>query len=323
MKNFKIVISSLFLTLLLSNNIAQSQINANESNLIKLTKIDSETFGGYPRFLINGQTIPLKSHLRQVPAGIFTIFTMTGLYAIHTQISTVWWHSNEKTHFFFGNDWNTSLQADKLGHFYATYIWSAYFSEGLMFSGLEKNNSAVFGASMGFIYQMYIETLDGFFAPWGFSTTDAIADLAGSGFYLLHNYIPESQYIIPKWNTFSPRWLGSKDWIYRKTWFDLYNTSSYWFSVDIYHYFPENVKKYWLPWLNISAGYAVRGFDTGILSRKYLLSLDYNLLALFPESHGSVRWLLYSLNFVKFPSPAIEIGDKLKFYLLFPFEIKL
>ncbi len=283
----------------------------------------SETFGGYPRYLIDGSDIPNTSNFRTVPAICFTAFTAGGFYAIHRQLSDVWWKANDKTHFFFTNDWNTSYQADKFGHYYATYILSAYFTEGLMFSGLKKNSSANWGAACGFIYQMYVEILDGLYAPWGFSLTDMAADLSGSGTYLLHNYFPETQHIIPKWNTFPPRWLGDKDWVNKKTWFDMYNTTSYWFSADLYHFLPENLKKFWLPWLNISVGYAVRGFETDQLTRKYLLAFDYNLLAIFPNSHGTVRWFLHALNYLKFPSPTIEFSDEVKCYLFFPFEIKL
>lgn len=281
------------------------------------------TFGGYPRFLIDGSDIPNNSKFRTVPAICFTAFTAGGFYAIHRQLSDVWWKANEKTHFFFTNDWNTSYQADKFGHYFATYILSSYFTEGLMFSGLKKNSSAHWGAACGFVYQMYVEVLDGLYAPWGFSMTDMVADLLGSGTFLVHNYFPETQYIIPKWNTFPPRWLGDNNWVNKKTWFDMYNSTSYWFSVDIYHFMPENLKKYWLPWLNISAGYAVRGFDTEQLTRKYLLAFDYNLLAMFPNSHGTVRWFLHGLNYLKFPSPTIEFSDKVKCYVFFPFEIKI
>jgi hypothetical protein len=56
-------------------------------------------------------------------------------------------------------------------------------------------------------------------------------------------------------------------------------------------------------------------------SPRLVLTLDYNMAKLLPDGGNTWNWFKQSLNLLKFPSPAIEIGKVTRFYLLFPFKI--
>ena len=107
-------------------------------------------------------------------------------------------------------------------------------------------------------------------------------------------------------------------------------------------FLPENLKKYWLPWLQISVGYAARNLfafhefpekqneyskitdvqtDEVWGSPRYIIALDYDLYKILPDGGSFWMWLKQSLQHFKLPSPAIEFSaSKTKFYLVYPFS---
>jgi hypothetical protein len=58
-------------------------------------------------------------------------------------------------------------------------------------------------------------------------------------------------------------------------------------------------------------------------NRKLIIALDYDLVKLLPDGGHFWNWLKQSLNYFKLPSPAIEIGKPIRFYLLYPFPIQI
>ncbi len=98
--------------------------------------------------------------------------------------------------------------------------------------------------------------------------------------------------------------------------------------LNINNLLPADFKKYWLPWLNIAIGY---GADSDLKSdplatpdqqtvRRYYIGLDYNLVKLLPEGGSFWNWFRQTLNYIKFPSPAIEFSRGVtRFYLMYPF----
>jgi hypothetical protein len=102
---------------------------------------------------------------------------------------------------------------------------------------------------------------------------------------------------------------------------------------------PENMKKYWVPWLQLTVGYAARNLanpsdpnsvylpeystkygDIVAGSPRVIIGLDYDLVKLLPDGIPLWNWIRQTLNFIKFPAPAIEISEKgTRFLIMYPF----
>ena len=54
--------------------------------------------------------------------------------------------------------------------------------DALNWAGVSKKNQLIYGAGIGFVFLSAVEILDGFSEEWGASTSDVIANAAGTGF---------------------------------------------------------------------------------------------------------------------------------------------
>jgi hypothetical protein len=101
----------------------------------------------------------------------------------------------------------------------------------------------------------------------------------------------------------------------------------------MYNILPDHLKKYWVPWLDLSVGYGADAIDAAVspngppdqlATRRYIIGLDYNLVRLLPEGGWFWNWFRQSLNLLKFPSPAVEFKNNItRFYLFYPFRISI
>jgi hypothetical protein len=207
-------------------------------------------------------------------------------------------------------------------------MFSYGMDEALKTSGVDYNSSALYGSIFGLAYQTYVETEDGFAKDWGFSPSDWYFDFIGPAFYLAQHYVPSLQNITPKWQYIPTEWTTKADINRPKTFFDDYNSTTFWYSININNILPDNLKKYWVPWLNIAVGY---GADSDLKPnslgppdqqniRRFIIALDYNLVKLLPEGGSFWNWFRQTLNYMKFPSPAVQFSNGVvKFYLMYPF----
>lgn len=284
----------------------------------------SYDFGGYDRCLIDGSYPQDSTQIRLIPAistASLFVGAVVGFQFYHYEH---WWKNRNLAGFYVKNDWDESLQFDKFGHFTATYLLSHIASEGMMFSGFSRNTSDLIGSGFGFLYELYIEINDGYAAPWGFSYSDIGANLVAAGFFLAQKKLKPLQYFTPKWIYIPSDFPGFSKKSNVTTFFETYNYSSFWISADVYKLLPNNAQKYWIPYINIAGGYCVRGFDTYQLRRHYLIGLDYNFAAISQLMKPSVlKWLVQSMNYIKFPAPAVEFGESTEFHLFYPFTIGL
>lgn len=104
-----------------------------------------------------------------------------------------WGWGKSKFHFldegFFGKD-TAILGMDKLGHAYATMLYSDYFTQRIAHATDNRAGAALTGALLGLGVQTIVEVLDGFSPSYGFSKEDLIADGVGAGFSFLRNSVP-------------------------------------------------------------------------------------------------------------------------------------
>jgi hypothetical protein len=97
-------------------------------------------------------------------------------------------------------------------------------------------------------------------------------------------------------------------------------------SINIKNLLPKQYKKMWLNGLDLSVGYSVRGYNVigeprYPLKENYYLGIDLNLLSILPNHNSRWYWVAQTLNFIKLPSPMIELTDEgLIQHLLYPFK---
>jgi len=157
---------------------------------------------------------------------------------------------------------------------------------------------------------------------WGFSIGDFAANTLGAALAVGQELAWNEQRIMLKWtyhstkySKYRPNLLG-KD--LTQTWLKDYNGQTCWLSVNLASFLKQNSN--FPKWLNISAGYGAEGmigafknptiYNGAIMPdfvryRKFYLSPDIDFTKIKTKSKF-LKKVLISLNFIKFPSPALE-----------------
>lgn len=238
-------------------------------------------------------------------------------------LNQLWYADYPKSDFHFINDNAAWLQMDKVGHFYSSYHIGRFGAESLNWSGANKKNQLIYGASLGFVFLAAVEVMDGFSEEWGASMGDIVANASGTALYVSQELIWNEQRIIPKFSyhktqfsNYRPDVLGStvSEQILKD-----YNGQTYWLSANMYS-FSKGSK---IPkWLNVALGYGGEGMISGeddtiipISSpkpekfRQFYLSLDVDLTKIKTKSHF-LKTIFSVFNMVKIPAPTIEYSPK-------------
>ena len=279
-------------------------------------------FGGTPRRETQVQPIPTLA----LGAGF------TGLaVALHIHQRNAWWPGGDSATFRFKEDLEYARGLDKAGHVYSSYIVSTFTGDVLMECGFNRSSATWIGGATGLAYTLYVEIMDGYARDWGFSPSDAIADLVGSGFYVAQEYVPYLQNFTPRWNYTPAAWVGYPTSNQRqKTFIDDYNSTTFWLACNVNNMLPAKAAEYWPDWMMVSLGYGIRNYDVVDASgrevgatRRFLIGLDYDWVKIIPPSSvGVLNYLRQALNYIRLPGPTLEIGDEgVKLGVLYPFAI--
>lgn len=278
-------------------------------------------FGGTPRKVTDIQTLPT--------VGLAVGYSAL-VVALHINQANAWW-KDDRGPFHFVEDIQYAKGLDKMGHFYAAYIMSRLSGDLLMECGFDVDASTVIGASMGLAYGMYVEVEDGFARQWGFSPTDAIGNVVGTGFYFGQQYVPFLQNFHPRSSYIPAELLGDNIITMRpKTFIDDYNSMSFWLSMNVNNIMPSSWAEYWPDWLMLTVGYGISNYgierEDGSLEPvhgKILLGLDYDLVKIIPRSKiGFVNYLIQGLNIIRLPGPTLEFTHEgTRFGFFYPFAV--
>lgn len=240
-------------------------------------------------------------------------------------LNEIWYKENPRQSFRFFNDSREWKQVDKVGHFYSSFYLSALSGRTLNKSGLKSLSSSAIGSVTGWVALSAIEILDGHSAAYGASSTDLLANLAGSSFYFAQALWWKDIRIYPKFS-FSPTSLAQRrpnvlgDNFASQILKD-YNGQTYWLSVDVNKFtrFPK--------WLNIAVGYGAQNMvyandlaneQAGFASyRQYYLALDFDLTGIKTNSKF-LKGLFVVLSGIRLPAPALEFNPQsIRFYPLY------
>lgn len=223
-----------------------------------------------------------------------------------------WWKDWRRP-FHFQEDLVYGKSVDKVGHAWGAAFTSFIISRSYEWSGIKRNNSLWIGAVGGSIFQLLVEFQDGF-SQWGFDRVDAACDVIG-GFYPLAQYhLPILQNFEIK-ASYSPRKLGKPGGIpgQKHTIIDDYEGQTFWLGLKISKLYPKELE--FLSFLNLAVGYSVRNIDN--ISNQYgvwLIGLDLDFKKIIPQNSDFLINLSEGLNYIKFPTPAVQISPKIVWF---------
>ena len=244
----------------------------------------------------------------------------------------LWYKKFPHSRFHLFNDNNEWLNMDKAGHATTAYNICAFQYNTMQWCGLNNNRSNWIAGLTALGFQTIIEIFDGFSQKWGFSKGDMLANIAGTGLFMVQQFAWKDQRmqlkfsfhrtVFPKYN---PGELGENKW---QRWLKDYNGQTYWLSVNPSSFM--NKKTDFPKWLNLVAGYGAGGMTGAVFNpatignkilpeftreRKYFFSFDADIYRLFNKASSPLLFLP-ALNIMKLPSPAFEFkrNTKMKFY---------
>lgn len=287
--------------------------------------------------LVNAQTVSetvtldtLNIHrLRTVVAAESAIYA-GGLYVMNN----IWYKNHRAVPFHFYNDLKGWNQVDKAGHLYSAYYQSFYGIKALQWAGVNRKKALWYGGSLGLLMQTPIEIFDGLYEGYGFSTSDMIANTAGSALVIGQELMWEEQRIALKFSyhpteypRYRPSLFGESS---VENFFTDYNGHTYWLSANLSSFLPEKKIPHWL---NIAVGYGAEGmlseFKNPIYyqgtplpfferSRQLYISLDIDISRVRTKS-SFLKKVLQAMNMIKIPAPAFEYNTAkgISFYPLY------
>jgi hypothetical protein len=280
-------------------------------------------YSGTKLYTLSGEPPNTSTQINPVHASLMAGITVTAGIYLHINQSAAWWDGKGRS-FYFYDDWNDVLFADKCGHFLGAYSISYFGREAFVYSGFSWDQSILFGTLLGLISQTYVEFKDGYAEKTGFSVSDLGADIAGAAYFYLQHYIPFLQNFSPKWGYAPASLLGVPPQATTQTFLDNYNCTTAWLSVHMYNLIWGKQESFWPKWLNISFGYGVCGYYTTEIYSRFVIGIDYNLVELLPDGPPFWNWFKQTLNLIKLPSPAIEFTKfGTTFKVLYPFNISI
>ncbi len=236
------------------------------------------------------------------------------------------WYSDYSTgKFHFFQDADEWMQMDKAGHFFTTYQMARLMTGAMQNCRISENKTFWWGGLIGLTYMTAIEVMDGFSKGWGFSTSDMVANVAGTSLAMLQQKGWRAQKIILKYSysksglaRYNPSLLGNspmtqilKD----------YNGQKYWLTFSPFAFSKSQAK--WR-WLCVSVGYGASGMINATANTKPVfdpsgnllvferyrsgyLSLDIDLTHL-PTKKPWVKKACSLLNLLKVPFPAVSFS---------------
>lgn len=271
--------------------------------------------GGMP---LQGQQAD-SSQLQQKRLKPLLISSAAGYSALQLGLYQLWYAQQPQTRFHFFNDNRQWMAVDKAGHSYSSFHLSRMSAEALQWSGMPAKKAQLLGSLGGFLLMAPVELMDGFAAGYGASWGDLAANGVGSLLYGSQQLWWSETRIRPKFSFHPtpfaeqrPSLLGDS---FPSQLLKDYNGQTYWLSVDIKKFLPEQSR--YPAWLNLALGYGTKGMvyarpdqsqEAGYQPvAQFYLSPDINLSQL-KSRKKLLRLLLFVLDGIHLPAPALEIN---------------
>jgi hypothetical protein len=266
-----------------------------------------------------------RVRLVAIGSGSIYVVSMVGLY-------NLWYKDYPLTGLHSFNDNEEWLQMDKLGHIGSAYYLGKMGIGMLQWAGVGNKKAAWYGGLMGAFFQTSVEVLDGISPAWGFSWGDVTANALGSALLISQQLTWEEQRITFKFSYHPTKYADLRSDLlgenFLQSMFKDYNGQTYWLSANVKSFIPG--KSRFPVWLNFSVGYGAEGM-TGAFSnpaefngkkiaqyeryRQFYIAPDIDLSRIKTKSRF-LNSILFTMGFIKFPMPAIEIDSPGKVKLI-------
>ncbi len=238
-------------------------------------------------------------------------------FAVNEFMRNAWW-SDQRGPFHYQEALIYARNLDKLGHVYAGYLASFIFYRMINWTGYSESRALWYGATLGLLFQTYVEIQDGFSTRWGFERYDVIGDFAGAALFVARYYVRPLQYFQMKFGYYPSDRLINRGFGDNRTavesWIDDYEGHTYWIAFRAGNLANDflNAPR-WLRLVNIAAGWSLGDYRE---YTEFYLALDLNFEEL-PGSNWFLRRLWEGLDLIKFPSPGIRIRPGMVVYGLY------
>jgi len=292
------------------------------ANLLIIILLSNLSFAQSSSFWTNSDTLNKKR--------LNTVLVSESVLAVSSIVvlNQIWYKNYPQTSFHLFDDSKEWLYMDKLGHATTSYYIGLSGIELMKWSGVKGKKRALIGGSLGFVYLTGVELLDGASSQWGFSTTDILANAAGTALVIGQDLAWKEQRIrlkisahLTNYAQFRPNLLGQttperllKD----------YNGQTIWLSTNIHSFLNENSK--FPKWLNLAIGIGAEEMISGETNtsvihnnrdissqfnryQQYYLSLDIDLSKIKMKQKWA-KTLLSSFGLIKFPLPTLQFSKK-------------
>ena len=143
--------------------------------------------------------------------------------------------------------------ADKLGHLYATYLWSLGFSSLYEYWGMSEEDSIIYGPLTSWIFQGMMEVGDSFSNSQGFSYEDLIMNTVGAGFYYVREKYPEVKRKVDLRLEYIPDFDAEVDF------FTQYNSMKYMMALKFSGF--DSMEDTPMKYFELQVGYYTRGYS--------------------------------------------------------------
>lgn len=250
-----------------------------------------------------------------------------------------WYQGEKRDSIRWLRDWSgdTYLHMDKGGHFMGGMFMSSALGDAFGWSGFQPRTAAGLGAAASWALLFEVEMRDAYFADWGFSIPDFVANSAGVSVPLIHTLWPQTQVVGFKFSWWpSPLYLDHDKRLaagrpHTRYAIDDYQGMTFWLTLALEPLLPARWQPRWPDWLGLAVGYSARGMHgANVKSRgrereysllpsarpEVLVSLDYD--ARYLPTGGWV-WEAFKeqLNWLRFPAPAVRVYPDVRLYLLY------
>ena len=268
------------------------------------------------------QSVPADSSLSKTKKVILTSSTAIGYASSMIALDELWYNDFKRSPIHSFNDFNHWMGIDKIGH--ATTAFHIGFTgyHAMKWAGYTEEQSTYYGGSIGFVYLVGVEILDGTSSKWGFSWADIGANTLGTSLFIGQQKLWGQQRFLLRFSSSQTNYAQYRPELLGETRYDQilkdYNGQTYWLSAHAGD-FVELPK---IPtWLMLSIGYGADGMlgaeinpsfnDDGTTlpyfkrNPQLYLSLDVDLSRLLQKSKF-LSGIFGAFGFLKIPSPTLE-----------------
>jgi hypothetical protein len=259
-----------------------------------------------------GQSADTLNQKRLVAYAVGTgvVYTGTMVY-----LGNQWYSEFEKQPFHFFDDSKEWKQVDKAGHMYGAYQLQNISYHALRHTGLNAEKSLLWSGVTSFLFISSIELFDGYSAEYGASVSDVVANASGIGLFTFQQLLWKENRIHLKFSFQQTDYPPLRPSLLGEGWHEEvvkdYNGQSYWLSFDIHSLTNKKFPK----WLNVAVGYGAQDMifandeanrEAGYSPyRQWYIGPDIDLTH-FKSKSKAVNTILFALNMIRIPAPALE-----------------